>query len=197
MLEDEDEPLFLLAGWEGPPWRVRPGLVALSVMLGRSESTVVQVEGARVYAEGVVLRLVVRVRETGREARRRLFSSLELAHGRGRTDARLRPGGLRWGVELADGRRVTSLDESPWAGERPADADPGVWVPDHPVLEGLGRPSVWADSWSREFWLWPLPPEAHMQLVCAWTDRGLSETAVKISTAPLRHAATQAQPFWG
>lgn len=197
LADDENEPVFLLAGWEGPPRQVRPGVVALSVVMGRSDSTAVQVKGAWAYPQGVVLRLVVRVRDTGRDARRRLFSYLERAHGRGALDLAWRPGGLRWGVELSDGQRVTTLDESPWAGgERPADADPAQWFPSHPVLEPLGRPTGWADSWSRDIWLWPLPPDGPIRLVCDWTDRGIPETAVQVDAGPVRQAALQAKPLW-
>ena len=195
--DDGDDSLLLSSsGWQGPPWHVRPGVAALSVVVGRSQDTAVLLEGARAYPQGVVLRLVVRVCESGREARRRLFAHLERVHGRGQLDLWLPPGGLRWGVELADGRRVTTMDESPWAG-LPDGADPREWSPDHPVLEGLGRPGGWADTWCRDVWLWPLPPAGRVRVVCAWDDRGIPETAVEVDAAPLREAAARAEPLWG
>lgn len=57
--------------WAGPPWHVQPGSTALSVEIGRSSSTVVRLEGAAVYQQGLVLRLVVRIRETDPEQWRR------------------------------------------------------------------------------------------------------------------------------
>ncbi len=192
--DDHDSPIASPA-WQGPPRHVRPGVAELSEIMGRSETTVVLLEGARAHPEGVVLRLVVVVRETGREARRRLSSHLERVHGRGQLDLWLPPGGLRWGVQLADGRRVTSLDESPWA-LLPDGADPADWTPDHPVLEGLGRPSARADTWSREVWLWPLPPPGLVRVVCAWEDRGIAETDVQVDAGPLRAAASRAEPLW-
>lgn len=195
-LAEDDERLVADAGWEGPPWHIRPGLVALSVVLGRSESTVVHLGGVRVYPEGVVLRLVVQVRETGRDTRRRVFAYLDHAHGRGQLDLGYQPGGLRWGVGLSDGSRVTTLDRSPWAGERPTDEDSAPWFPSHPVLEPVGRPTAWADTWSRDIWLWPLPPIGPTRLVCEWTDRGIAETAVEIDPSPLRQAASDVEPLW-
>ena len=195
--DDEHDSPLVSPAWQGPPWHVRPGVAALSVVVGRSPTTVVLLEGARAHPQGVVLRLVVRVRESGREARRRVFAHLELAHGCGQLDLRLPPGGLRWGVELADGRRVTTVDESPWARGLPDGADPARWSPDHPVLEGLGRPGVHADTWSRDVWLWLLPPAGRTRVVCAWTDRGIPETAVEVDPAPLREAAARAEPLWG
>lgn len=48
-----------LPPWAGPPEDVRPGAAALSVLLGRSGTTAVLLEGARTYPTGLVLRLVV------------------------------------------------------------------------------------------------------------------------------------------
>lgn len=181
--------------WAGPPPGVRPGVVALAVELGRSASTVVGVEGARAYGTGVVLRLVVHVRETGREARRRVFAELDVTHGRGQLDLALPVGGLRWGVELADGRQATTLDESPWAS-LPDGTDPEGWLPPHPFLEGIGRPSVHGGTWSRDVWLWPLPPPGALRLLCAWPDRAVDETATPCDVAPLRAGAREARPLW-
>ena len=156
----------------------------------------VLLEGASAYADGVVLRLVIHAREAGREARRRLFAHLELAHGRGMLDARLRPGGLRWGVEFSDGRRVGTLDESPWANDPPDGVDFESWLPDHPVLEWLDRPTGTGGTWSREAWLWPHPPAGVLRVVCAWADRDITETSVFIDVAPLREAAQRAKSIW-
>lgn len=179
-----------------PPWHERPGVVALAVELGRSESTVVLIEGARAYREGVVLRLVVRVRELQREARRRLFERLAVNHGRGSLNLSLPTGGLRWGVEFADGQRVTSVDEySPW-NALPPGTDPAEWTPDRPIMLGLGRSGIEYSTWSRDIWLWPLPPAGAVRLVAAWPDRGIAETSVSIDSAALREAAAAAQPTW-
>lgn len=59
--------------WAGPPWHVQPGVTALSVEIGRSSSTVVRLEGASVYKQGLVLRLVVQIRETDPEQWRRIL----------------------------------------------------------------------------------------------------------------------------
>lgn len=97
---------------------MRPGVVELGAELGRSESTVVSLPSAEVYATEAVLELVVHLREPGDEAQRRLFAALGLHHGRGQLDLVLGAGGLRWGVELSDGRRTTTLDESPGTSGR-------------------------------------------------------------------------------
>lgn len=45
--------------------------------------------------------------------------------------------------------------------------------------------------------LWPLPPAGRVRVVCAWTDRGIPETAVDVDAAPLREAAAGEEPLWG
>ena len=182
--------------WSCPPQDVRPGLVALSVELGRSGSTAVLLEGARAYDDGVVLRVVVVIREaTPLAERRRVFEQLDITHGRGSLHLNLPAGGLRWGFEFSDGRRVTTLSESPWV-EMPDGVDPMSWDPGHPVLEVLGRPAVFAQSWSRDIWLWPLPPPGPLRVVCTWPDRDIIETSTTFDAARLRTAATQAVPLW-
>ena len=170
--------------------------MALSVELGRSESTAVLLEGARAYDAGVVLRVVVVLRDTvSFAARRRLFGQLDITHGRGNLHLSLPAGGLRWGFEFSDGRRVTTLDDSPWV-ELPDGVDLATWDPGHPVLEVMSRPAVFAQSWSREVWLWPLPPAGPLRAVCAWPDQEISETSTTVDTAPLRTAADHATPLW-
>ncbi len=193
---EDDEALSADPVWAGPPWHQCPGVTALSLEIGRSASTALTLEGARAYQEGVIMRLVIRVRETGPEARTRLFAHLNEAHGRGQVDARLDPQGLRWGVELSDGRRVTTLDESPGAAGVPDGEDSSSWLPEQPVREGLARPIAWGDMWSREIWLWPLPPPGLLRVTCAWPDRDVPETFTDVDAAPLRAAALRAESLW-
>jgi hypothetical protein len=182
--------------WSCPPQDVRPGVVALSVELGRSESTAVLLEGARAYDEGVVLRIVVVIREaTPLAARRRVFEQLDITHGRGSLHLSLPAGGLRWGFEFSDGQRVTTLNDSPWV-EMPGGVDPAKWDPGHPVLEVLSRPAIFAQSWSRDVWLWPLPPAGPLRVVCAWPDREVRETSTTFDATQLRIAAAQATLLW-
>lgn len=191
---DQDEP-WMSREWSGPPWHLRPGLSALSVVLGRSSSTVVLVEGVRCYPAGLVLRFVVQLRERGREARRRVFHELDVTHGRGQLNLCLPPGGLRWGVELPDGRRVTTVDDYSPYNEMPEKFDE-TWIPDRPVLDGLGKATGWGGAWSRDMWLWPLPPPGPLRLVCAWPDRDIAETSTVVDAGPLRLAAAQATGYW-
>ena len=106
--DDLDDVPFSTPVWAAPPADLIPGVAGLSVELGRSTDTVVLLEGARAYPHGVELRLVVRFRETHRRAARDLVERLNLHHGRGSLSVALPAGGLRWGVQFADGQKVTS-----------------------------------------------------------------------------------------
>ncbi|MBF4462801.1 MULTISPECIES: hypothetical protein [unclassified Rathayibacter] len=190
--EDDHLPPFDLPAWTGPPWHRAPGTVLLDHELGRSDTTVVALDVARCYEEGLLLRLTVRVSDTGRRARQRVFEYLERAHGRGQLDERFAPDGLRWGVAFADGRTVTTQDESPWAGtEDVLDAEIAG-----PVLEGGGRPSVFMDSWSRDVWLWPLPPLPALRVAVEWSSRGIAETVTSLDVGPLLEASARSHPLW-
>lgn len=194
--DEEDQSTEFESGWEGPPRHLRPGLSDVSVVLGRSASTVAALQAAWCYPTGVVLELAIHLKDTRREARRRVLEYLDRAQGRGQLDLAWQPGGLRWGIETSDGQRVTTLHESPWASERPVDSEPGDWFPDHPVLEPMGRPSYWGSAWNRDIWLWPLPPPGAITLVCEWTDRGIAQTVVQIDATSLHDAASRAEPLW-
>ena len=156
----DDPPISLSPVSAQPPWHGQPEPVAVLIEMGRPASTAVQVVGACAYRDGVVLRFVVRIRETPRELRRRLFAQLEFTSGRGMLNMGLVPGGLRWGFEFSDGRCVTSLDEDPWVSMPPG-VDPATWRPNSPVLMGLGKPTGWAGSWSRIYGCGRCPRRAH------------------------------------
>src|SRR3954469_23909504 len=136
--EDVDDVEVLEPVWAGQPHDVLPGTLALAVELGRSPTTVVRLEDVRVFPEGFVFRLAVRIRHTSMRERTRVLGQLDVTHGRGMLHLGLPQGGLRWGFEYADGQRVTTLDRSPWT-QVPAEADPMDWVPAGLVLARAGQ----------------------------------------------------------
>jgi hypothetical protein len=183
--------------WAGPPWHVRPGIAGLSVELGHSDSTVVLLEGAAAYEQGVVLNLVVRVRETDADEWRRVLRGFSMVDGR-EVRSVMTPPGLSWAVEYPDGRCVSTEDESPWAAGPPDGASDATWIPDQPVLEAVAvPPSTFSDRWSREVWLWPLPPAGPLRFTCSWPERGIRTTTVVLDVGTaLLEAAAAAKPLW-
>ena len=52
------------------------------------------------------------------------------------------------------------------------------------------------DSWARDFWAWPTPPQGELLIGVEWTERGISETVTRLDASPLREAALRARPLW-
>jgi hypothetical protein len=193
--EDLDGLTVLEPAWAGHPGDELPGTLPLAVELGRSASTVVHLEDVRAYSEGVVFRIAVRIRRTTVRERSRVLGQLDITHGRGSFHLALPTGGLRWGFEYSDGRRVTTLDDSPWT-MIPADADPLDWTPARPVMDGASLPMHYGGRWARDVWLWPLPPEGDLRAVCSWPDRDIPETTTVLDATAIRAAAADAHPLW-
>lgn len=198
-LPDWDEPLESPQPvWLNPPQDVLPGVVPVELVLGRSENTVVLLTGMRAFPTGLQMSLEVRVR--GRlvphDLNGEVFGGARNRHG---TDPARQAGGLKWGFELADGRRVTNVDAWPEQPNqdhtRPHHPDDWRWEPDHPVLSGGGggggRRSV-----ERTYWLWPLPPAGRLRVVCQWTDQGIEIATQDLDAALFLDAAGRARPAW-
>jgi hypothetical protein len=91
------------------------------------------------------------------------------------------PGGLRFGVELADGSRAIADRGPPEAGGGP------TLTP-----RGGGGGGL---SYDLGFWLWPLPPAGPLRFACAWPDEGIEETTAELD-APIRELAARAVELW-
>lgn len=183
--------------WMNPPQDVLPGVVPIELVLGRSTTTVVALTGMRAFPTGLHMNLAVRAR--GKGSRRDLHS--EVFDGPHRHDmaAQWQVGRLKWGFELADGRRVTNVD--PWPEQpnqdhrRPHHPDDWLWEPDHPVLQGGGGGGG-DRSVDRDYWLWPLPPTGRLRVVCQWLDQGIELQVQDLEAAPFLEAAARARPAW-
>ncbi len=90
---------------------------------------------------------------------------------------------VRFGIEFADGSKVTNLDIMGIGG-------PTDHRPKGPVLEGGGGGG--GDSrYDLNYWVWPLPPAGPIAFVCEWPAYGLSLTRYEIDSTPIRAAAAQ------
>lgn len=192
-VDEPQQPVWLCA-----PADMVPGVVPVELVLGRSENAVVLLTGIRAFPTGLDMTLSVRLRGTVR--RGDLGSEVydgPYAHDR---DAGWHASRLKWGIEFADGRRVTNIDmppcaEEPHAGRWPAPAELGSREPDHPVLQGGGG-SGGERSVDRSYWLWPLPPPGQLRLVCQWLAQDIAETVQDLDAQPFLEAAGRAHPIW-
>jgi len=183
------EPEHEVVRSEQPPWVAPPGNevgvgVALSLLLARTERIAVALEGGRAFSTGVELRLVVRRRpstEDDEEPWELLDPFARHPRVRGRTPNE----GLRFGVEFADGSKVTHLD------------------PPHPPGETPTTPVLWQRGGGGDrrehalnLWLWPLPPPGPIGFVVMWPREGIPETRHDLDAAILLDAAARVTELW-
>lgn len=186
--------------WAGPAEDVVPAVVPLELVIGRSDTTAVLLSGLRAYAAGLQMQLLVRIRP-GSGARLDSDADVFDTHHRRSDDPQWQAGRLKWGVEFADGRRVTNVDRPAWDEQpnrdhhRPHRADDWEWEPDHPVLTGQGG-SGGRYSADREYWLWPLPPPGRLLVVCQWTAHGIEATTQELDAGLILAAAARSRPLW-
>ncbi|MFJ9854253.1 ankyrin repeat domain-containing protein [Streptomyces sp. NPDC101150] len=95
-------------------------------------------------------------------------------------------GGLRVGLSLGDGRKVTTLD-----GDAPSPAG-GPARPTLRLISGTGG----SFHYQLELHLSQLPPAGPARLVVAWPDERVPETGTDIDAAALRAAAGDALEIW-
>lgn len=173
-------------GWLGPPDDVLPGVVPVELVLGRSPRAVVMLSGMRAFPAGLAMTLHVRTR-SGRHhdvLHEEVFDDAGDRH----RDPVWRRDRLKWGFELADGRRATNL--GPWPDLSAVDQDP-----DHPVLMGGGGGAS-DHSADRDYWLWPLPPPGPLVVVCEWVERGIERTVTQLDGDAIVAAAGRSAPVW-
>lgn len=187
--------------WYGPPEDVIPGIVPVELVLGCSDTTVVFLTGMRAFPIGLGMTLGVRVRGPLRGRRRDLSTEVfdgPYPHDMGPA---WQAGRLKWGFELADGRRVTNIDPPAWSEQpnqdhhRPHHPEDWKWEPDHPVLAG-GDGGGGPRSVDRDYWLWPLLPPGRLRIVCHWAEQAIAQTVHDLDAQPFLDAAARARPVW-
>jgi hypothetical protein len=171
-----------------------PGVAPVSLLLARTDNTVIGLTDVRGYPDGFVFLLRVRwglVTDPYEEVPWPFpdWGSPDPLDADPFPDAL-----LRFGVEFADGRKVTNMGMYPFVPEE--------LPPDQPVLvegggvgsEGgrLGRGAFW----DLELAVQPLPPPGPLAFVCAWPGRGIPEVRVEIDAGLILDAAAAAVPFF-
>lgn len=173
-----------LGAYEPPPdeghppsdWFV-PARIPQTVVVGSGPDTRIVLTGWEVWPRSLVIGVEVFRRRVARDGLR----------GPGHP----RPGadGLRFGLLLADGRRVTTLDGAAWPAPPPTDAGP------RPVLTALGG-SGGTFHQQVNLHLSQLPPDGELLLVTEWPAAGVPETRTAFDATRLRAAAAEAVEIW-
>ncbi len=146
--------------------------------------------GFTAFREGVSFTVEIRPRTRFTRSDREVDFDLVM-HPR-YTDGELSPSFFRFGVEFADGTKLTNLESDE---ERRALSNRDG-PPDHPVLRkrgggGSGR------EFSQNFWLWPLPTGKTLSLVCEWPVVGILVSRATVEVTPIAAAASRARPYLG
>lgn len=171
--------------WAGPPDNYVPGVVALELLLVKTEQLAVWIADAEVYPTGLVLRVVLNGREPARPG-------VETGEG-----------SWRFGVQFSDGRKAQTyglgaLARHGTGAVRTAGATAvrlGAAPPEGPVLRARGGGGS-RSNWHQDHWLWPLPPPGDLVIACEWSNVGLALTTLTTSADAIRDAAERAQELW-
>ena len=153
-----------------------PVALPMNTVLARTDDIALSLVSLQVYSTGLSFDLIVRVRPAaaGRLPVREAF------WGRGHPFAH-EPGGFLVGVELADGRRATSIEMR----------DPGS------EIVFTERESSWGDTGGKQsWWLNPLPPEGPVRFVVRCSEMGIPETSTELDGSAIRAAAAGVVTLW-
>jgi hypothetical protein len=181
------------AVWRRQRMDVLPGVAPVSLVLARTDNTVVGLTDVRGYPTGFAFVLRVRWDLVADPYEQPLWPFPDWGHPDPLEAEPLPDELLRFGVQFADGRRVTNLDMYPFVPEN--------LPPDQPVLvegsegsEGgrLGRGALW----DLRLALQPLPPPGPLAFVCAWPGRGIPTSRMEVDGGAIRAAADAAVTLW-
>ena len=172
--------------WAGSPHGTLPGVVALELVLARSERAAVCVTRVAAYPTGFEVDLVTMASADSD------FDLDPLMFGRRHGGARIGPRAqeipeemLRFGVQFADGSKATNLG--------PRHHGPGGDGPPlGPVLHQQGGGGG-GGNWRQTLWIWPLPPPGPLSFVVEWPAAGVALTRHEIDAQLIRDAALRAQ----
>jgi hypothetical protein len=174
--------------WEEPPANMLGAPVPLSPVLYKSDALLIAITNIAAYPTGITFDLVLRARHPG------LLDEFDsFAHSRSLSSIRyglgLDEGQFRLGVEFADGRTTTSLDDRPRGGPNPEMSPPG------PVLsftEGGGGDTEMRYS----YWLSPVPPPGSLAIFCSWPAHSIDDSRITMEADAIIAAAADAITLW-
>jgi len=184
---EEPERLEPRPAWRHAPSGTLPGLVALQLMLARTDQVAVCVTRLGAYLTGFELELVTMSYGESDALDPFLFGGQSLRRGR-QSGATLLSEKLRFGVEFANGTKATNTSQS--LGPQGDDPPPG------PVLSPRGGSGSGDGNCRQSIWVWPLPPAGKLAFVCEWPAAGIPLTRHEIDAQLVLDAASRAQQLF-
>jgi len=172
--------------WMGPPEGTLAGVVALELVLARSEKAAVCVTRLSAYPTGFGLELMTIAAEE--ELDPCLFGGPRMRGLRPirASSGEIPPEMLRFGIQFADGSKATNT-ERPFPPSSRDDPEP-----ERPLIFPGGGGGG-GGSWRQEMWVWPLPPPGPIAFVCEWPVAGIPLTRHEIDAQLILDAAQRAQ----
>lgn len=172
--------------WIGPAENVLAAGVGLELVLARTEDVGIGLSGVMAEPNGVSFLI---------DFRRRFGAFPGTAWGRpwppsGSMEGVADDDDFRFGVQLPDGRKATTLDGWRDPGLR------GAGSSTRPLLVPRGGGGGGQHSYQQGYWLWPLPPPGTLALVCEWRAVGVPLTRIEIDATPIVEAAARATVLW-
>ena len=156
-------------------------------MLARNERAAVGVTKVGAYPEGFDFEVVVIARDCEDELDPNVIGH-RYRPRRGHIEAEREM--LRFGVQFADGSKVTNL---PGFGRgRPT---PGDEPPPGPVMQQRGGGGG-GGEWRQRLWIWPLPPPGPLTFACEWPAAGIKLTLAEVDAQLVIDAAGRAQQLF-
>jgi hypothetical protein len=159
---------YRVPAWARGPEAMVPGVVPVELLVARTDTLAVVVDGLLVYPTGFDFDLAVR-RRPGHPPGRR-------GHVWGEE--------LRLAVRFADGR---SADNDPRRRPRPSGDQP----PDPPLLY---QSTSGADG--GHVWLWGLPPPGPLTFACQWPTEQIPPSQAELDAGLILEAAQRATSLW-
>jgi hypothetical protein len=153
--------------WSRGPEDMVPGVVPVALLVARTDTHAVLVDGLLVYPTGFDFDLAVRRRP-----------------GHPRHPEHRWSGDLRLEVRFADGR---SADNGPRRWPRPS----GDQAPDPPLLyQSTSGPD------GGHVWLWGLPPPGPLTFACQWATEQIPPSQAELDAGLVLAAAQRARTLW-
>ncbi len=174
-----------------------PGIVPVREVVARADDAVVVLVAAHAYPQGCVLDVAAACRAGAHRGGQWLGhpSKIDVVMFSQHAEEALPDEVLRMGVQFADGRKATTLEQHRlrWHTERVS--------PRHgPVLVSLSGPSgVARDDLveiHQRLWLWPQPPPEPFDFVVEWPAAGIALTRHRLDGTSIASAARTTSPYW-
>ncbi|HME04427.1 MAG TPA: hypothetical protein VKG38_15510, partial [Solirubrobacteraceae bacterium] len=164
--DESREPRYRPPPWVSAPDGMLPGVVALELVLAKTDKAAVCLTRIGAYPTGFEIQLLTMVAEEDSDLDPMLFGPHRMHH-RGRQSREIPDGTLRFGVQFADGSKATNAGHH--FPENNEDAPQG------PVMNPGGGGGG-GGSRRQDIWVWPLPPPGPLTFAAEWTDAGIPLT---------------------